>query len=212
MSKAIKFYRPDLEITGCDIDQEAIAWAKKKNEGVRFVTGDAYRLPFANQQFSAVVTFDFLEHLEKPEKAITEAYRVLKPGGLFHNFVPLEKQPGTLYWVLTFFGWQWKKERAGHVQNFKFKEIKLLLKNHSFVPKTIRYGYHWGFQLADMIHYLYWQRLKKRPLGEKKLSWVKTFLAPITNLESLLFTKIPGGGVSLGAIKKEKRSRNEKNN
>ena len=201
MSKVIKFYRPDLKITSCDIDQKAINWAKKNPRGVKFKVADAYSLPFDDQYFSAVLTFDFLEHLEKPEKAIAEVHRVLKQGGLFYNFVPLEKQPGTLYWLLTFFGWQWRKELAGHAQNFDLQKIKLLLETSGFALKSIHHGYHWCFQLLDITHYLRWQRLKRRPFGEKKLYWLKKVFAPIFNFESLLFFKIPGGGVSLGAVK-----------
>ena len=65
MSKVIKFYRPDLKITSCDIDQKAINWAKKNPRGVKFKVADAYSLPFDDQYFSAVLTFDFLEHLRR---------------------------------------------------------------------------------------------------------------------------------------------------
>lgn len=203
MTKAIKFYRPDLKLIGCDIDQKAINWARKDAQGVEFRVGDAYRLPFADQDFSAVLTFDFLEHLEEPEKVITEAKRVLKNGGLFHNFVPLEGQLGTLYWFLNLFGWRGKL-LTDHRQKFKFNDIRRLMEAKGFAIKRVHFGYHWSFQLVDTSHYLCWQRLKRRPVGESKLRWLKKFFAPLFNFESLLLAKIPGGGVSLGAIKNEK--------
>ncbi len=201
MSKAIKFYRPDLKVIGLDTDRGAIDWAKKDPQGVQFLVADAYRLPFGNQSFSAVLTFDFLEHLEKPGKAIIEAKRVLVSGGLFHNFIPLEKQPWTFYWLWLLLGLKWQKKKAGHAQNFDFQKARLLLEKGGFALKTARYGNHWLFQLVDIIHYLCWQRLGKKPLKEKSLSWFKKFLSPFFNFESLLLYKIPGGGVSLGTIK-----------
>lgn len=200
MTKAIKFYRPDLKLIGCDIDKKAINWAKKKNEGVKFVFGNAYRLPFADQSFSAVLTFDFLEHLEEPEKAIAEANRVLKNGGLFHNFVPLEGQPGTFYWLLNLFGWKGKL-LADHRQKFKFNDIRRLMELKGFALKTVRFGYHWSFQLIDLVHYFSWQGLKRKPLEDRGFSLGKKVFAPFFNLESWLLAKIPGGGVSLGAKK-----------
>lgn len=45
------------------------------------VAADAHRLPFGNNVFDAVVTFNTFEHLYDPNQAASEVYRVLKPGG-----------------------------------------------------------------------------------------------------------------------------------
>jgi SAM-dependent methyltransferase len=45
------------------------------------VVADAHYLPFADETFDAVVTFNTFEHLCDPARAATELYRVLKPGG-----------------------------------------------------------------------------------------------------------------------------------
>ena len=49
-----------------------------------FVQGDATSLPFGNNQFDALWTIHTLEHLQNPETALFEMYRVLKPGGLLY--------------------------------------------------------------------------------------------------------------------------------
>lgn len=45
--------------------------------------GDAVALPFPDACFGAVVTVNVLYHLPEPARAVEEAHRVLRPGGLF---------------------------------------------------------------------------------------------------------------------------------
>lgn len=53
---------------------------------VAVTQGDATRMPFEDQRFSAVVCFTMLHHIpsrELQDRALTEAARVLRPGGVF---------------------------------------------------------------------------------------------------------------------------------
>ncbi len=45
------------------------------------VLGNCYSLPFLDNSFNTVVMCELLEHLKKPEKALDEAYRVLRRNG-----------------------------------------------------------------------------------------------------------------------------------
>jgi len=56
--------------------------------GVRVVTDLADRLPFRDSTFDVVVASNVLEHLKRPEEALCECHRVLKPGGLILITVP----------------------------------------------------------------------------------------------------------------------------
>lgn len=49
----------------------------------------AYQLPFPEGSYDNVFCTGVLEHLEEPEKAIREAFRVLKPGGEALYAIPL---------------------------------------------------------------------------------------------------------------------------
>ena len=49
---------------------------------------DAHDLPFSSSSFDSVVAIEVLEHLNQPKLAITEVFRVLKPGGCFLSSVP----------------------------------------------------------------------------------------------------------------------------
>ncbi len=78
-------------VTGIDQSAGSLAVARRhapKNSRVAYRSADAYRLPFEDRAFDAVLMMDFLEHVNEPARAIAEAARVLKPQGLliFYTF------------------------------------------------------------------------------------------------------------------------------
>ncbi len=80
-------------VTGLDASQASLDVARNKNEAIKaheakYIVGDAYQLPFSNQSVDIVCAMDFLEHVENPQKVISECSRILKPGGIFffHTF------------------------------------------------------------------------------------------------------------------------------
>ena len=50
--------------------------------------GTAYTIPADNEEFDCVICTAVLEHLEEPEKALNECFRVLRPGGVAIYTVP----------------------------------------------------------------------------------------------------------------------------
>ena len=52
------------------------------------VIGDAQQLPFADASFDAVFSTQVFEHVPSPDAAVSEAARVLRPGGRFLLAVP----------------------------------------------------------------------------------------------------------------------------
>lgn len=57
-----------------------------RGSNVRIVVGDATEMPFADQQFSGVVSFTMLHHVPSPalqDRLFAEVRRVLQPGGVF---------------------------------------------------------------------------------------------------------------------------------
>lgn len=52
------------------------------------VVGDIHDLPFEDNSIDAIVCIAVLEHVEEPQKAVREMYRVLKPGGYCYIYAP----------------------------------------------------------------------------------------------------------------------------
>ena len=69
---------------GVDLSDEMIRVAKGKSiPGAEFVAGSADRLPYPDESFDIVTCSQSFHHYPYPEKAMQEARRVLKSGGLY---------------------------------------------------------------------------------------------------------------------------------
>ncbi|HEY4259125.1 MAG TPA: methyltransferase domain-containing protein [Schlesneria sp.] len=73
-------------VTGVDLTPAMIDQARKHQQSLAltnldFVVGDAHPLPFADGQFSRVVTRYSFHHFTKPQLAFAEMVRVCQPGG-----------------------------------------------------------------------------------------------------------------------------------
>ena len=76
-------------VTGLDRSAEALRFARRRPEA-RLVQGSVERLPFAEESFDLVTSFDVLYHLDVSDdrRALRELRRVLRPGGTLVLRVP----------------------------------------------------------------------------------------------------------------------------
>ena len=72
-----------LTAIGIDLSPAMIGEARRKFPGAQFEVGDAEKLDFADGSFDAVICPFGVLHLPDPERAIGEAFRVLKHGGRY---------------------------------------------------------------------------------------------------------------------------------
>ena len=66
---------------GLDAAEGMVAVARARYAEIEFQQGDAERLPFADASFDAVVAGFVVNHLPRPERALAEFARVVRPGG-----------------------------------------------------------------------------------------------------------------------------------
>lgn len=75
------------EITGLDNADEALQFAKARGI-TKLIKADATRIPLPDHSFDMVSGLDIFEHIPDDASAIQEAFRVLRPGGIFLVTVP----------------------------------------------------------------------------------------------------------------------------
>ena len=97
-------------VTGVDVDAATIEHARKRYgaETIRFVASDALDLPFDDDAFGAVVSFETLEHLAEHDALLSEFRRVLRPDGLLLLSSPDKR---------TY------SDETGHVNEFHVREL-----------------------------------------------------------------------------------------
>ena len=66
--------------SGLDLNENA--FEPPATERLTFRRGSAMDIPFPEDSFDVVVTYQCLEHVPDPERALTEMARVCKPGGV----------------------------------------------------------------------------------------------------------------------------------
>lgn len=68
-------------VSGLDISEAMLAVARRSAPGIDWYQGDAEELPFPDESFDRVVSQLALMFFADREKAISEMWRVLRPGG-----------------------------------------------------------------------------------------------------------------------------------
>jgi demethylmenaquinone methyltransferase/2-methoxy-6-polyprenyl-1,4-benzoquinol methylase len=77
------------QVTVCDINEHMLGVGQSRAEAkayegrVEFACGDAETLPFPDRSFDAYTIAFGIRNVTHIEKALSDAYRVLKPGGRF---------------------------------------------------------------------------------------------------------------------------------
>ena len=214
-SEAIEFYRPDLDVYAVDISSKAIALAKKRNLKVHFKVCDAQKLPFKSNFFDAIVCFDLIEHVKSPKRVLDEIYRVLKPKGILHTFIPMEDNIFSMEGMLIRLGWKAKEIYGGHPHHFSYSWIRNTVNESGFEIRISRWGEHLVNQILEIIYFT-WLSIRQKNVRYsvegyfaltnprlliRCIKFVKNILATLSYLETRLFYWLPGLGLHLTCIK-----------
>ncbi|MFH0818271.1 MAG: class I SAM-dependent methyltransferase [Candidatus Micrarchaeota archaeon] len=122
--------KAEISAEGIDFDKKWIGYCKKK--GLKVSPGNAESLSFKDNSFDVVFCQSVIEHLDDPQKAISEFRRTLKPGGLAIVSAPT---PGPYFW-----------DDPTHKRPYTPKALKTLLETSGF--KRVRCTYVLFFLLG----------------------------------------------------------------
>jgi demethylmenaquinone methyltransferase/2-methoxy-6-polyprenyl-1,4-benzoquinol methylase len=80
-SSTAAFARPGVRLVAGDFSEGMIAEGRKRHPEIEFVFADATKLPFKAQEFDATTISFGLRNVVDVEAALSEMFRVTKPGG-----------------------------------------------------------------------------------------------------------------------------------
>ena len=178
-TRSFLHYRPDLEVHGCDISHIALAEAKAADTTgkIAYKLGDALDLPYEDKSFDIVLLFDVFEHVTDVGIAADEVARVLKPGGVFHCFVPCEGNKRTIFALLRNSKLlpihRWKRDHIGHIQILTTRQMQNILEKRGLHVTDTTFSFHILGQIHDVADYWRREMLPKDDLPVWKRTLVK---------------------------------------
>lgn len=96
------------DIIGSDISSEAIAYGRKKYGDVHLEVQPAEALPYEDESFDVVLSFDLFEHIARIDSHVSEVARVLRPGG-YYLFQTPNKYSNVIYETLWTKSLKWRR-------------------------------------------------------------------------------------------------------
>ena len=117
------------EIHGVDITKAMLDRVDLSSGNIRLYNQQCENLPFENDTFDAATAYSFLDHLEDYSVVLKEAFRVLRPGGVFYA----DLLPNKRFWDEVSF----VSERDGLniASPIARREVEMLRSQHEMVEK-----------------------------------------------------------------------------
>jgi len=121
---------PDLKISGVDISDEAVEFAKEHfGQKAVFRTGSVYKLPFSDRSFDAVLCSEVLEHLDDPNRAMMELKRVARD----YVIITVPHEP-YFQWLNNVSQWLHLGPDCGHVNFWTSNTFQAFVSAHFDEP------------------------------------------------------------------------------
>ena len=126
--------RQGHEVVGIDISQEAIAHGLEKYGDVDLRVAAAEQLPFANETFDVVLSFDLLEHIANVDQHLREVHRVIRSDG-YYLFETPNKYFNAVFETLEARSLKWRQE---HQSLHTPRQLRRRLQKHGFEVEFVK--------------------------------------------------------------------------
>ncbi|MCI0499183.1 MAG: class I SAM-dependent methyltransferase [Planctomycetales bacterium] len=120
--------------SGSDIAANVIAYGKKKFAGIPLAVHSAEELPYENESFDVILSFDVLEHLFNIDKHFREIRRVLRESG-YYAFQTPNKYVNAVFETLRCRNLSWK---IYHPSLHTPRQLSKCLRQHGFSARFFK--------------------------------------------------------------------------
>jgi len=121
-------------VIGIDISGEAIEYGRKKYGRLRLEIQAAETLPYEDESFEVVLSFDLFEHIAAIDKHISEVRRVLRPGG-YYLFQTPNRYSNIVYETLRTKSLQWRRY---HPSLHSPGQLRRRMARHEFETRFVK--------------------------------------------------------------------------
>ena len=118
---------PGVKLSGLDLSREMVARSRQRLPEVDIVEGDAENMPFTDKTFEAVSCHMSIHHHPRPEKSLSEMYRILMKNGT----VVINELTGPK-WLRRFMNWCFTKWPTGDHAVYSRAEMEGMLRAAGF--------------------------------------------------------------------------------
>lgn len=111
------------KVHGVELNMEAVEYSKAKYscEFVNFQQGSVLNIPFKDNFFDVVTSFETIEHIEDEKKQLKEIQRVLKKGGYYILSTPND--------------WTTDIDNPYHVRRYNYQTLKKAISEYFTIVK-----------------------------------------------------------------------------
>jgi len=154
------------DAVGTDISREAIAYGLKKYGDIKLEVQAAETLPYEDQSYDVVLSFDLFEHIAQVDRHVSEVFRVLRPGG-YYLFQTPNKYSNVIFETISHRSFKW---RRAHPSLHSPGRLRRRLRDHGFEMRFV----------------------KMNPINEFTLSKLRKKLGPLSAIfKHINFRRLP---------------------
>ena len=122
------------DVIGTDISPVAIEYGLKKYAPIKLEAQPAEELPYEDEAFDVVLSFDLFEHIARIDLHVSQVHRVLKDGG-YYLFQTPNKCSNVIFETLAHRSLKW---RRAHPSLHTAGQLRRRLARHGFEVRFVK--------------------------------------------------------------------------